>query len=72
MAETPATYEDKVERLEQILQRLDDSKTPIDELARDVKQGAALIVELDAKLREVESDVLDAFAELESTTPATD
>jgi exodeoxyribonuclease VII small subunit len=63
MAET--TYEEKVARLEEILRRLDDSKTPIDELARDVRAGAALIRELDARLRAVETEVRDAFAELE-------
>jgi exodeoxyribonuclease VII small subunit len=64
MADT--TYEEKVARLEEILRRLDDSKTPIDELARDVRAGAALIRELDARLRAVETEVRDAFAELEA------
>jgi exodeoxyribonuclease VII small subunit len=59
------TYEEKVLLLEEILRRLDDSKTPIDELARDVRAGAALIRELDARLRAVESEVRDAFAELD-------
>ena len=44
-----------------------DPKCTIDELARDVKQGAALIVELERKLKQVETEVLDAFAELEKT-----
>lgn len=64
MTEKAATYEEKVAQLEQILERLDDSRTPIDELAQDVKLGAGLIVELDARLREVEAEVKDAFAEL--------
>ncbi len=66
MTESEQTYEEKVEQLEQILERLDDSKTPIDELAEDVKRGAALIRELDGKLREVEAQVVDAFAELDA------
>jgi exodeoxyribonuclease VII small subunit len=65
MAKAAKTYEEKVEQLEQILERLDDSQTPIDELAEDVKLGAGLIKELDHKLREVETQVLDAFKELE-------
>ena len=65
MAEETQSYEEKVEQLERILERLDDSRTPIDELARDVKQGATLIKELDRKLREVETQVADAFKELE-------
>ncbi len=65
MAEDTKTYEEKVEQLERILERLDDSRTPIDELAKDVKLGATLLKELDRKLREVESQVVDAFKELE-------
>ncbi|MEE9279559.1 MAG: exodeoxyribonuclease VII small subunit [Myxococcota bacterium] len=66
MTESKQTYEEKVEQLEQILERLDDSETPIDELAEDVKRGAALIRELDGKLREVEAQVVDAFEELDA------
>ncbi len=65
MAENKQTYEEKVEQLERILERLDDSHTPIDELAEDVKLGATLLKELDRKLREVETQVVDAFKELE-------
>jgi exodeoxyribonuclease VII small subunit len=66
MAKKQASYEDKVEELEAILRRLDDAETPIDTLAQDVKKGAALIRELDHKLREVEAQVRDAFEELEA------
>ena len=62
------SYEQKVERLEEILGRLDDSNTPIDELAEDVKEGARLIKALDQKLREVETHVLDGFRELDPDT----
>ncbi len=31
------TYEQKVEKLDEILNRLDNSETPIDKLAEDVK-----------------------------------
>jgi exodeoxyribonuclease VII small subunit len=62
----PDTYEQKFAKLEGILKRLDDSKTPIDELAADVKEGAALILALNAKLREVETEVADAFRSLEA------
>ncbi len=65
MAEDSQSYEEKVEQLERILERLDDSRTPIDELAEDVKLGATLIRELDRKLREVETQVVDAFKELD-------
>lgn len=63
---TEPTYEQKVERLDEILTKLDNSETPIDKLAEDVKEGTRLIRELDKKLKQVETEVLDAFKELES------
>jgi exodeoxyribonuclease VII small subunit len=68
----PESYEQKFSKLEAILKRLDDSQTPIDELAADVKQGAALILALNAKLREVETEVADAFRSLEAASGKTD
>ena len=47
------------------LKRLDNSETPIDKLAEDVKLGASLIKDLDKKLKEVEAEVKDAFKELD-------
>jgi len=61
------TYEQKYQRLDEILTRLDNSETPIDELAEDVKEGARLIKELDKKLKMVETEVVDAFKELDYT-----
>lgn len=66
MSKKAPSYEEKVAELEDILRRLDDAETPIDTLAKDVKKGAGLIKELDHKLREVEAQVRDAFAELEA------
>jgi exodeoxyribonuclease VII small subunit len=63
------TYEEKFAQLENILKRLDDSKTPIDELAKDVKLGTQLILTLNAKLNEVETEVADAFKALEAAAP---
>ena len=59
------TYEEKTEKLNEILARLDDPDTPIDTLADDVKNGTKLIKELEAKLIQVESEVESAFEELE-------
>ena len=66
--EPELSYEQKSERLEDILMRLDDSKTPIDELAEDVKEGVRLIKELDAKLNSVKTEVRDAFKDLDEVT----
>ena len=65
MADEKLTYEQKVDKLDKILKRLDNSETPIDKLAEDVKLGASLIKELDKKLKEVEAEVKDAFKELD-------
>ena len=59
------SYEKKVEKLDEILSRLDNSETPIYKLSEDVKLGARLIKELDKKLKQVETEVRDAFKELE-------
>ncbi|QXE87362.1 exodeoxyribonuclease VII small subunit [Geomonas nitrogeniifigens] len=59
------TYEQKVARLDEILTRLDNSETPIDKLAEDVKEGAKLIKDLDMKLKQVETEVMNAFKELD-------
>ena len=64
------TYEQKVEKLDEILTRLDNSETPIDKLAEDVKLGAKLIKDLDKKLKQVETEVRDAFKELEDDPEA--
>ena len=49
MAEKEMTYEEKVQKLDEILTRLDNSETPIDKLSEDVKLGAKLIKELSKK-----------------------
>lgn len=59
------TFEQKVEMLDELLTRLDNSETPIDKLAEDVKLGTRLIRDLGRKLKQVETEVRDAFKELE-------
>lgn len=66
MSEEALTYEQKVKELDEILKRLDNSETPIDQLADDVKRGVLLLKDLDSKLKSVEMEVRDAFNELES------
>ena len=64
-ADDRSSYEQKAARLDEILTRLDNSETPIDELARDVKEGVQLIKDMSETLRKVEMEVKDAFQELE-------
>jgi len=59
------TYEQKVEKLDEILKSLDNSETPIDKLAEDVKMGSRLIKSLNKKLKQVETEVRNAFNELD-------
>jgi exodeoxyribonuclease VII small subunit len=59
------TYELKVDLLDEILGRLDNYDTPIDQLASEVKLGVRLIKDLGSKLKQVETEVRDAFKELE-------
>ena len=65
MVEKEMTYEEKVQKIDEILTCLDNSETPIDKLSEDVKLGAKLIKELSKKLKQVEMEVRDAFKELE-------
>ena len=61
------TYEQKVEELDSILKKLDDSEIPIDELGEKARTGAKLIVELQHQLKSVETEVQDAFKILEDS-----
>ncbi|MDH7514890.1 MAG: exodeoxyribonuclease VII small subunit [Bacteroidota bacterium] len=70
MKNADSTYEEKAIRLDAILKRLDNSETPIDQLAEDVKEGVRLIREMSETLRKVEMEVKDAFRELEELEKA--
>lgn len=61
------TYEQKVEELDSILKKLDDSEIPIDELGQKARKGAQLIVELQQQLKSVETEVQDAFKILDES-----
>lgn len=59
------TYEEKDKRLNDILQRLDQSETPIDEIADDAREAAALIKSMNETLTKARKELTDIFAELE-------
>ena len=58
-------YEERMAELNAILTQLDNSLTPIDQLAVDTKRGVALINSLKVDLKSVEIEVKDAFSELD-------
>jgi exodeoxyribonuclease VII small subunit len=59
------TYEEKDKRLNEILQRLDRSETPIDKIAEDAREAAALMKSMNEKLGKARKELTDVFAELE-------
>lgn len=68
--DTPAeleqlSYEAKESRLEEILVRLDNSETPMDELASEAREAAALIMSMHATLKATRQEITTVFEELE-------
>jgi len=59
------TYEEKDKRLHEILQRLDRSETPIDQIADDAREAAALIKSMNETLGKAKKELTDVFEELE-------
>lgn len=60
------SYEDRMKELNDLLNRLDRSETPIDQLSADARRGVALINSMKGDLKKVEIEVRDAFADLET------
>jgi len=59
------TYEEKDKRLHEILQRLDRSETPIDKIADDAREAAALVKSMNETLVKARKELTDVFSELE-------
>ena len=59
------TYEEKEKRLDEILQRLDRSETPVDELASDARDAASLIKSMNDTLRKAKQELTGVFEELD-------
>lgn len=64
-AEPQLTYEQKEKRLDEILNRLDKSETPMDELAGEVREAASLITSMQATLKATKAEVTKVFAEMD-------
>jgi exodeoxyribonuclease VII small subunit len=59
------TYEEKEERLDEILQRLDRSETPVDKLSEDAREAASLIKSIEDTLKKARQELATVFEELE-------
>ena len=55
------TYEEKEKRLEEILERLDRSETPMDELASDAKEASQLIKAMRATLKSAKAEIVEVL-----------
>lgn len=74
MSETPESYEDAVERLEQIIDRLDSGQAGLRETLELCREGRELVTycsgELDAVSEGLEELRLDELAAKLETTPS--
>jgi len=59
------SYEEKNARLEEILERLDKSETPVDQMASEAKEAAALITSMNATLKAAKQELTTVFEELD-------
>ena len=68
MAKSPIdkmTYEQKEARLAEILDRLDNSETPMDELAAEAKEAGELILAMQMTLKAARQEITSVFEEME-------
>ena len=59
------TYEQKEKRLEEILERLDRSETPMDELASDAREASQLIKSMRGTLKSAKAEIERVFEDLD-------
>ena len=59
------TYEEKEKRLEEILERLDRSETPMDELASDALEASQLIKSMRDTLKSAKAEIERVFEDLD-------
>lgn len=73
MAKSPIdkmTYEQKEARLAEILDRLDNSETPMDELAAEAKEAGQLILSMQMTLKAARQEITGVFEEMEKQKAA--
>ncbi len=66
------TYEQKEQRLDEILSRLDNSETPMDQLAAEAKEAAQLIMSMQATLKATKTEITNVFAEMDKQKESLD
>ena len=59
------SYEDKESRLDEILDRLDRSETPMDQLAAEAKEAARLIMSMQSTLKSTKDELGEVFDEMD-------
>lgn len=64
------TYEQKEARLAAILERLDNSETPMDELAAEAKEAGQLIISMQLTLKSARQEIASVFEEMEKQKAA--
>lgn len=60
------TFEQKNDRLEQILERLDNAEVPMDQLASEAKEAGDLIVSMRKTLTDTKKELVEVFKEIEN------
>jgi exodeoxyribonuclease VII small subunit len=60
------SYEEKEQRLDEILERLDKSETPMDELASDAKEATELIKAMRATLKSAQTEIAEVLGDLDN------
>jgi exodeoxyribonuclease VII small subunit len=65
------TYEDREKRLDAILEKLDSSEIPVDQLAEEAKEAASLIKLMHDTLHKAKQELTTVFDELEKIKEGT-
>ncbi len=59
------SYEDKSKRLEEILERLDNSEIGMDQLATEAKEAGQLIISMRKTLSSTQKELVDVFKDID-------
>ena len=66
------SYEEKEQRLDEILERLDQSETPMDQLASDARKATQLIKAMRTTLRSAQTEIAEVLEELDEEEEGSD